>query len=207
MLNELRHAIANGAAEGEMKSAAARLLKEQFLYREESGDKAAYTLVRAHLPYFTNLFEALGWTIERDDQMGFIGAIPVEGAAFTPIKVDETLVLLVLRQLFEEAVERHDAGPEGATVTAGIIANAHLTAGRPAPMGTRMRQILAVFQRRGLILCDLDSDLNVAPVVIRSSIRLVTGEAVQAKLAAFATLAKELEVEPEEPVKADGGES
>lgn len=198
MLNDLRNASKDTNNEADLRAAAARLLREQFLYASEPRDRATYELVVENATYFGNLFDALGWSLHREPQQGYVGVTPTDQAGFTPIRVEDTLVLLVLSLMFEEAVERHDAGTEGVTVTGNDIANSHAAAGRPAPMGTRMREILKGFQRRGLIKADLDGPLEDAPITIRSTIRLVTGEAVRAKLAEFCALGKELDTTQQE---------
>jgi hypothetical protein len=207
MLTELRHASADGTPVEELRGVASRLLREQFLYQFESRDKSAYATARTHFSYFEKLFDALGWTLHRDDQLGYIGAVPGEHSGFTPIKVDETVVLLVLALMFEEAVERHEAGPEGVTVTGKAIAVAHGAAGRDAPMQTRMKQILQVFQRRGFVVCDLDGPLDEVMVTIRGTIRLVTGQGVRTKLEGFTKLGKDLDLEPEPPAKSGEDEA
>lgn len=198
MLSDLRNASRESSNDVELRAAASRLLREQFLFAGEPRDRMTYELVVENANYFDNLFDALGWRFHREPQQGFVGVTPTEQAGFTPIRVDETLVLLVLSLMFEEAVERHDAGTEGVTVTGNDIANSHAAAGRPAPLGTRMRDILKGFQRRGLVKAELDGPLEEAMVTIRSTIRLVTGETVRSKLSEFCALGKELDIAPQE---------
>ena len=198
MLIEMQRLVDNGKAEvADLRAAASRLLREQFLFRDEPRDRGAWDLVREHFNYFTHLFEAIGWTLHRNEHFGYVGATPDEGAGFTPIKVDETVILLILRKLFEEGVEQHLAGPDGHVVTALDVEREHQATGRPAPMATRMKAILQMLERRGIVACEFQPDMARTMITVRSVIRIVTGDGMQARLAAFTKLGADLDAEPE----------
>ncbi|WP_420467187.1 DUF4194 domain-containing protein [Panacagrimonas sp.] len=207
MLTELQRIVDHGkATDVDLRNAASRLLREQFLFRNESRDRVAWDLVREHFTYFTNLFEALGWTLHRNEHFGYVGATPDEGAGFTPIKVDETVILLILRKLFEEGVAQHMAGPDGLVVTGLDVEREHQATGRPAPMATRMKAILQMLERRGIVSCEFHPDMARTMITVRSVIRIVTGDGVQARLSAFIKLGADLDGEPETE-KEEGGSS
>ena len=51
----------------DFRAAARSLLERQFLLLERARDRDHYRLVANHYDYYINLFDALGWTLHRDD--------------------------------------------------------------------------------------------------------------------------------------------
>jgi hypothetical protein len=90
------------------KAAAARLLRDQFLLRERVGDREALRLVSNHYDYFESLFDALGWSLRRDDDFGVIGILPDEGQTRARLRLIDTLIVLCLRLLYEEGFDRFE---------------------------------------------------------------------------------------------------
>ncbi len=190
MLSDLKRCLADGGRdEQDFRRAAAQLLREQFLYADESRDKSYYQLVRDHRDYFANLFDALGWRLESNDLQGWIGALPQLEAGFSPLKLDETLICLLLRLLFEEAVNSLDAQPEGAYVSLRDVETRYRDFGREPPRLTRMKEILGFLRTRGLLRFDADVPLDELTVLVRPAIRVVTGDEVLKRLEELASTA------------------
>lgn len=74
MLRDLRHLCEHfGELEADdLRMAARTILQRQFLLLERNRDREAYRLITNHFNYFTNLFDALGWTLYRDDGFSII---------------------------------------------------------------------------------------------------------------------------------------
>ena len=93
--------------EAELRQAAQTLWRVQFLYQSDFGSKVHYDLILAHRAYFENLFAALGYRIvggRPNDR--FLGLLATDPPARQTMKLDESLLLLVLRLYYEEAFKR-----------------------------------------------------------------------------------------------------
>jgi hypothetical protein len=105
-----------GAEPDNFRSAARLVLKRQFLLLERPGDRDAYRLIVNHFDYFVSLFDALGWTLHRDDTFGLVGLLPGDAEGFRHLRLVDSLMLLCLRLLYEEGLERFEAR-EGSVYT------------------------------------------------------------------------------------------
>ena len=80
-----------------LRSAAQHLWRAQFLYESDWGVKEACDLIRRHSAYFENLFDALGYRLVGRPVDRYVGLIANELPARQSMKLDETLLLLVMR--------------------------------------------------------------------------------------------------------------
>ncbi|WP_200373912.1 DUF4194 domain-containing protein [Thiocystis violacea] len=194
MLRDLRQICERpGGAEAEDFRAAARgLLERQFLLLERSRDRDLYRLVANHFDYFTNLFDALGWTLHRDDTFGLIGLLPTEAEGFARLRLVDSLMLLCLRLLYEEGMERFEAR-EGSVYTASetLLGRYEALLGRKRPLVSEYREVIGRLRRHSLIETGDAAEDGLPALRILPTIRLVTGERVQERLAAFLDTAEE----------------
>src|ERR1041385_1018061 len=82
----------------ELRQAAQSLWRAQFLYQSDFGSKGHYELILQHRSYFDNLFGALGYRVvggRPNDH--FLGLLASELPPRQSMKLDESLLLLVLR--------------------------------------------------------------------------------------------------------------
>lgn len=89
----------------DFERAAYRLVTEQVLYGADRRSRSAYHLVEAHLADFAAALEPLGIRLERNPHYRYVIALPVHGEG-TPATLDETLLILVLRQRYDEAMRQ-----------------------------------------------------------------------------------------------------
>lgn len=89
----------------DFERAAYRLVTEQVLYGADRRSRGAYHLVEAHLADFAAALEPLGIRLERNPHYRYVIALPVHGEG-TPATLDETLLILVLRQRYDEAMRQ-----------------------------------------------------------------------------------------------------
>jgi len=89
----------------DFERAAYRLVTEQVLYGADRRSRSAYHLVEAHLADFAAALEPLGIRLERNPHYRYVTALPVHGEG-TPATLDETLLILVLRQRYDEAMRQ-----------------------------------------------------------------------------------------------------
>jgi hypothetical protein len=194
MLRDLRQVCErDDSGEPEDFRAAARaLVTHQFLLLERPRDRAAYRLVANHFDYFTDLLDALGWTLHRDDQLGIIGVLPLETEAHARLRLADTLVLLCLRLLYEEGVERFEVR-DGAvyTATETLLSRYETLLKRPRPRRPELMDILARLRRHALIEIGDDDENGLPMLRILPTIRLVTGTHATERIRAFTDAAGE----------------
>ena len=98
--------LSNGTyAVADFERAAYRLVTEQVLYASERGTRTAYHLVEDHFDDYVAALAPLGIRLERNAHYRYVVALPAH-AEGVPVTLEETLLLLVLRQRYDEAA-RH----------------------------------------------------------------------------------------------------
>ncbi|WP_432472674.1 DUF4194 domain-containing protein [Amphritea sp. HPY] len=128
------------------------LLVHQFLYAERSGHRDSYFLVASHVDYFTNLFAAIGWSLIYQPDEAYLGILPKGEERFMRLKLDESLFMLCLRQQYEQKLEAFEVEGGRAYITSDELLTIYenLT-GKDIPNETRLKEILALFSRHGII--------------------------------------------------------
>jgi hypothetical protein len=174
------------AAPDDFRSAARAVLKRQFLLLERPGDRDPYRLIVNHFDYFANLFDALGWTLHRDDTFGLIGLLPGDAEGFRHLRLADSLMLLCLRLIYEEGMERFEAR-EGSVYTPSeaLLSRYETLLGRKLPPLSDYREILRRLRRYSLIEIGDEAADGLPVLRILPTVRLVTGDQVQARIAAF----------------------
>ncbi|HJV66447.1 MAG TPA: DUF4194 domain-containing protein [Geomonas sp.] len=161
------------------------LLERQFLYADQSRDKKHYHRVIGHIPYFSNLFDALNRRLVYDQDYGLVGILPQEGARAVQLPQEEALLLLCLRLLYEEGVEKFEAHQGSVFTDSETLLNRYQTlVRRERPGLVRLRDILRTFGRFGLIEVEDEQD-RVILLQIRPALRLVTTEGYLGQLEAM----------------------
>jgi hypothetical protein len=188
VLRDLRQVCERpGSAEpDDFRSAARAVLKRQFLLLERPGDRDPYRLIVNHFDYFANLFDALGWTLHRDDTFGLIGLLPGDAEGFRHLRLVDSLLLLCLRLLYEEGMERFEAR-EGSVYTPSeaLLGRYETLLGRKLPPLSDYRETLRRLRRWSLIEIGDEAADGLPVLRILPTVRLVTGDQVQARIAAF----------------------
>lgn len=202
MLTELKKSLANEQNESwdaqDFQVAAQRLLKHQFMHVDDYGCRPTYELIRKNLDYFTNLFEAFGFTLVHNDNEAMIGIVSEHPALKSSLKLEESIFLLALRMLYEQAVESYDVGDAGCVEidSETLLQTIETLTHRTRVPFSRMNEILKNFRSNGLVrLEDCDLEESMIRVFIRPTIRYVTGQDVltQIKSHAAANLALNLQ--------------
>lgn len=89
----------------EFERAAYRLVTEQVLYSADRKSKNAYHLVETYLSDFASALEPFGVRLERNAHYRYVIALPSHGEG-APVSLEETLLILVLRQRYDEAMRQ-----------------------------------------------------------------------------------------------------
>lgn len=132
--------------------AANQLLTNQFLYAERPGHRESYFLVASHTDYFTNLFEAIGWSLVYQPDEAYMGILPKGEERFIRLKLDESLLLLCIRQQYELKLESFEVeSGQAYTSTDDLLSLYENLTGKEIPNETRLKEILSLFSRHGII--------------------------------------------------------
>ncbi|MGJ4729855.1 DUF4194 domain-containing protein [Luteimonas sp. SDU101] len=167
--------LSNGVyAVQDFERAAYRLVVEQVLYAADRNTRLAYHLVEDHYDDFVAALAPLGIRLERNAHHRYIVALPVHGEG-VPVSLAETLLLLVLRQRYDEAMRQGLVEDEGVvTVELPELQEAYQAlAGRPMPDIGNLRELGRTLRRWGVArLVDSEGDdpqpfhLQVRPAIV-----------------------------------------
>jgi len=174
--------------ERDLRAAAQLLWRSQFLYESDWGAKTAYDLIRRHAPYFENLFEALGYRIVGRPVDHFVGLLAVDVPVRQSMKLDESLLLLVMRLYYEEALQRFEINEVGEVeVESEVLLEVYEErTRRERPLIGRVREILVGLRQRGLVRVEEHEDRRSFTLFLRPALPMVVAEDTLASLENFA---------------------
>jgi hypothetical protein len=126
--------------------------------------------------------------------------LPRDAEGFRHLRLVDSLLLLCLRLLYEEGLERFEAR-EGSVYTPSetLLSRYETLLGRKLPPLSDYREILRRLRRWSLIEIGDEAADGLPVLRILPTVRLVTGDQVQARIAAF------LEADGEGPDAPDPG--
>jgi len=159
--------------------AANLLLVSQFLYADRSSHRDSYFLISSHVDYFKNLFEAIGWSFIYQPDEAYLGILPKGEERVMKLKLDESLLMLCLRQQYEAKLEAFEVeGGKAYITTDELLSLYENLTGKEIPNETRLKEILSLFARHGLIERGKPSETEPKnlPLSINPTIRQVVVE-------------------------------
>ena len=129
-----------------------RLLGGAFLYQEDEADKEDYYFVHRHRAVVTALLAASGFTLLHDDYHRVFQVVSDFGYCRQRYKLDESLMIVVLRKLYEEQAEQLNLAKDP-VVTIGEVREEYRTiTGKERDLGIGQYEvILRRLRRLGLI--------------------------------------------------------
>jgi hypothetical protein len=135
----------------DFERAAYRLVTEQVLYASDRSTRLAYALVEEFLADFAAALEPLGVRLLRNPHHRYVVALPVQ-ADGVAVTLAETLLVLVLRQRYDEAVRQGRLEDNGeALVELPALQEAYpALAGRAMPEVGELRDLARTLKRWGL---------------------------------------------------------
>ncbi len=155
-----------------------RLLGQTFLYQDKDTDKDDYYLVYRHRSVFTSLFAVTGFTLLHDDYHRIFQVVSEFSACRQRFKLDESLMIVVLRKLYEEQAEQLNLAGDPA-VTVGEVREEYRTiTGKERDLGVgQYENILRNLRRLGLIESldgrTIDVRNSEARLRLRGSVRMM----------------------------------
>ena len=170
------------------------MITRQCVYAHTSGVGRTYDLVRAYSGFFERYFGALGYrlAVSPRDQMVAL-TVPADepryDGVFERLRKDETLVLLALRLLWEEALRTHEIGEAGIveTSTDDLVDRLAAVTGAPPPEETRLIEILRGFARHGAVrLGERDRLRRASPLAVLPGIAVLVPDSYLSDLTLWA---------------------
>jgi hypothetical protein len=184
----------NAVTEDDFEAAANRLVTEQVLYAADRGSKVAYGLIRDFERDFKRALEPLGYAVRVNSQLRYACAIP-KHAKSSPVTVEQTLLALVLRKIFDEETRNghHDENGEVACDLVTLeVKYKQTTGGRELATGGKLAALMQWMRRWGIArVSDAEGDQlghyadQPYMVIIRPGIAEVLGEAALTRIALF----------------------
>ena len=194
MLRDLAKLIDDEDSEGgdgenlekELRQAAQQLWRAQFIYENDWGVKTSYEILRRHIGYFENLFDALGYRVVGRPNDGYVGLVAIELPPRQSMKLDESLLLLVLRLHYEEAFTRFEAKEFGEVEVESeqILQIYEDRTHRERPNFGRLKEILVGFRQRGLVRI-VDQDEKNFTLFLRPALPIVVSKDALGSLEEF----------------------
>jgi hypothetical protein len=179
-----------------------RLLGQTFLYQDVESDKEDYYFVQRHRPVFSALLAAAGFRLLHDDYHRIFQVVSEFGFCRQRYKLDESLMIVVLRKLYEEQAEQLNLAGDP-VVTVGEVREEYRTiTGRERDLGIgQYEEIMRGLRRLGLVDPldgrSLDVRDSEARLRLRGSVKLIlpvqTAEEMEAWLRRYRVTEEESE--------------
>ena len=155
-----------------------RLLGQAFLYQDQDSDKEDYYLIYRHREVFETLFAAAGFTLIHDDYHRIFQIMSEYGYCRRRYKLDESLMIVVLRKLYEEQAE-HLSLAKDPVVTVGEVREEFRTiTGKERDLGIgQYDRIMRRLRRLGLVDAvdgrAIDVHESEARIRLRGSVKMI----------------------------------
>jgi hypothetical protein len=195
------------------------LLRHQFIHVDDRGSPSLWeTLRRPGLERLVaDYFDVAGYRLVLRESEGWAGILPdTERMSAPRMRIDETLVLLMLRRLWEEGVQEGDIQPLGGvllTLNEAYDAYQDMVsrARRPALTVTEFRDVVRGLERRAIVRLGVyDDEAQDMELTIRALVATVAGDDFIASLEQLLQRPDLIEDDPEDappdvPVAEDEG--
>jgi hypothetical protein len=155
-----------------------RMLGQVFLYRDKEDDKDDYYFVHRHRSACESALALVGFTLLHDDYHNIFQVVSEFSYCRTHYKLDETLMILVLRKLYEERSE-HLSLAQDPVVTIGEVREEYRTiTGKERDLGiVQYETLLRRLRAMGLIDTidgrTIDVRESEARLRLRGSVRMI----------------------------------
>ncbi|MGB0733539.1 MAG: DUF4194 domain-containing protein [Pontibacterium sp.] len=181
MLGDLQKIISRSDKykEEDFTRAANQLLTQQFLFADRPAHRDHYFLIASHEDYFKNLMAAIGWSFVYQPDEAYLGILPKGEERFMRLRLDESLLILCLRQIYEAKLESFEVGAgEAFTTTNEWLSLYENLTNKELPNETRLKEIISLFSRHGVVERGKvdETDPKNIPLKIKPTIRQVVVE-------------------------------
>ena len=175
----------------DFESAAYRLVTEQVIYHSDKHSRVTYGLIEKFARNFESALEPLGIDIQVNSLIRYVYARPRHGKAGS-VSVNQTLVALVLRSFYDEAIRSGQVNDNGEALCdlLELDEKYRLATNRELPSKAEFDAIIKQFRRWGIVKIadessaeelDSDADLNLY-IMIRPAIFEILGDSALQRL-------------------------
>ncbi len=150
--------------EADLKRALRDLRARQVIHSDDAGLRGSYQTILSALRFFEAHFGTEGYALKVNDRSQYVILLPGEVGITNrrhTLKRDETLVILMLRVLWQERGQTGDLDELGRVSldSETLMDRSVLLAGPEFPTYTRLKEVLIGLRRRGLVrFTDEDED-------------------------------------------------
>ena len=173
----------------QLTETANRLLHRQFVARDDFGGAVHFDRIASNLDYFKDLFASFGFRFIFNDMWGYAGFVSPTAYNNARVPTQETIVLLCLRQLYDEGAEKGYFVGSSAQILVEEeeIQTVFSSIGSRSLKPGELRSILTSFKRKGLVSFDQNHSLQVsADIYIRPTITEVVDSSFLARIEVWA---------------------
>ena len=155
-----------------------RLLGQVFLYQDKEDDKDDYYFVHRHRAACDSALELAGFNLLHDDYHRIFQAVSEYSYCRARYKLDETLMILVLRKLYEEHTERLSLAQDPVVTIAEAREEYRTITGRERDLGmvqyeTLLRRLRTIGLIETLDGRSIDVRDGEARLRLRGSVRMI----------------------------------
>jgi len=155
-----------------------RLLGQTFLYQDVDGDKDDYYFIHRHRQVFESLLRQTGFNLLHDDYHRIFQVVSEYSYSRARYPLDQTLMILVLRKLYDEKVEHLSLANDPVVTLAEVREEYRTITGKERALGvsqykdllTRLRAMGLVDTLDGRIIDVRNGD---ARLRLRGSVRMI----------------------------------
>ncbi len=129
-----------------------RLLGQTFLYQDVESDKDDYYFVHRHRQVFEGLLGISGFNLLHDDYHRIFQVVSEYSYSRARYRLDQTLMILVLRKLYDEKVGRLSLANDPVVTIAEVREEYRTITGKERALGvSRYKELLTRLRAMGLI--------------------------------------------------------
>ena len=155
-----------------------RLLGQVFLYRDKDEDKDDYYFVHRHRVACESALQLAGFNLLHDEYHNIFQAVSEFSYCRAHYKLDETLMILVLRKLYEERSERLSLAQDPVATIGEVREEYRTITGKPRDLGImQYENLLRRLRAMGLIETIDGRSIDVrdsdARLRLRGSVRMI----------------------------------
>jgi hypothetical protein len=173
----------------QLTETANRLMHRQFIMRGDHGGANHFDRIAANQEYFKDLFASFGFRFIFNDAWGYAGFVAPTAYSNNRVPIQETIVLLCLRRLYNEGAEKGYFVDSSAQVLVEEeeVQTVFSSLGSRTLKPGELRDILLTFKRKGLLTFDQTHSLQISvDIHIRPTITEVVDGSFLARLEAWA---------------------
>lgn len=155
-----------------------RLLGQTFLYQDADSDKDDYYFVHRYRSIFEGLLELAGFNLLHDDYHRIFQVVSEYGYSRARFKLDESLLIVVLRKLYEEKIEHLSLANDPVVTISEVREEYRTITGRERDLGmvqyeTLLRRLRSIGLVETIDGRNIDVRDGEARLRLRGSVKLI----------------------------------